>query len=208
MAELKEAKRTPETEKRPATEMERPPVSWLEPWDGFGPFQYMQKAAEEMDRWFEDFGILTPRRHTGFLSRMFGRHPEAKIEGAWVPRVDMMEREGELVIHAELPGLTREQVKVEVTDDAVTLRGEHKEEKKEERKGYYYNECRHGSFFRSIPLPEGAEASKATAEFKNGVLEVMMPAPSVPRRRAAPSRSRANELRSTRSVRPSVAREA
>src|SRR3954453_12881927 len=87
--------------------------------------------------------ILPPRRHTGFLSRMFGRHPKARIEGAWVPRVDMMEREGQLVIHAELPGMTRNQVKVEVTDDAVTLRGEHKEEKKDERKGYYYSECRH-----------------------------------------------------------------
>ncbi len=111
------------------------------------------------------------------LSRVFGREPASGAAGAWAPSVEMTEREGQLVIHAELPGLSRDDVKVEVTDDAVTIQGERKEEKKEEKKGYYFNECRYGSFFRTIPLPEGVDPSKATAEFKNGVLEVMMPAP-------------------------------
>jgi HSP20 family protein len=95
----------------------------------------------------------------------------------WAPHVEVMEREGQFVVHADLPGLTKDQVKVEVTDDAVTIHGERKEEKKEEKKGYYYNECHYGSFYRSIPLPEGSDSSKATAEFRNGVLEVSMPGP-------------------------------
>ena len=106
-----------------------------------------------------------------------------KPRGSWAPRVEMLEREGQLVIHADLPGMTKDDVKVEVTDEAVTIQGERKEEKKEEKKGYHYNEVRYGSFYRSLPLPEGAEPSKATAEFHNGVLEVIMPGPKHPEKK-------------------------
>ena len=66
----------------------------------------------------------------------------------------------------------------------LTIQGERKHEKKEEREGYCYSECSYGSFYRAIPLPEGAEASKATADFHNGVLEVTVPAPSRPEPKA------------------------
>ena len=178
MAELKEAPKAPEARKGSGKEVGRRPMTLLEPWEGLGVFPHMQRFAEEMDDLFEDFGMLWPRRQRpGLLSRMLGRHNGGKEAEMWAPRVEVLEREGQFVIHAELPGLTKEEVKVEVADDAVTIHGERKEEKKEEKKGYYYNECRYGSFYRSIPLPEGVEASKATAEFHNGVLEVMMPSP-------------------------------
>ncbi len=93
----------------------------------------------------------------------------------WSPRVDVVEREGEFVVHADLPGMTKEDVNVAVTDGMLTIEGERKWDKKEERQGYAYSECRYGSFYRCIPLPEGADTTKATAEFRKGVLEVTMP---------------------------------
>ncbi len=98
----------------------------------------------------------------------------------WTPRIEVFEREGQWVVRAELPGMTREEVKVEVARDHITLEGERKEEKKEEREGYYYGECRYGTFYRAIPLPEGVDTTKATAEFRKGVLEVVMPLATPP----------------------------
>ena len=96
-----------------------------------------------------------------------------------------MQKDGNLLVRADLPGLTKEDIKVEVTDDTLTIQGERKQEKKkEEREGYSYSECSYGSFYRAIPLPEGVDPSKATAEFRNGVLEVTVPAPSHPEPKA------------------------
>ena len=88
------------------------------------------------------------------------------------------------MVRADLPGLSKEDIKVEVSDDLITIQGERKHEKKEEREGYCYSECSFGSFYRAIPLPEGADASKATADFRKGVLEVTVPAPSRPEPKA------------------------
>jgi HSP20 family protein len=98
------------------------------------------------------------------------------IATAWAPRIDVAERNGQFIVHAELPGMNKDDVKVAINDSFLTIEGERKNEKKEEREGVYYNECRYGSFYRTIPLPEGTDCSKATAEFRNGVLEVTMPA--------------------------------
>ena len=184
MADIKETPKTAEAKKGQAVEKHKGAGGMLEPWEGFDIFPPMHRLAEEMDRMFEDFGMMWPRRRHGLLSRMFGREPEAKAMGPWAPRVELLEREGEIVIHADLPGMTKDDVKVEVTNEAVTIQGERKEEKKGETKGYHYNEVRYGSFYRSLPLPEGAEPSKATAEFHNGVLEVIMPGPKHPEKKA------------------------
>jgi len=143
-----------------------------------GPFGLMRTFAEEMDRLFESFG-WEPRLH---FPRLFTRgrellQPETWMPAVeWMPRVEVYEREGQYVVRAELPGMTKDEVKVEVTDGMLTLEGERKEQKKEEREGYRYSECRYGSFYRAIPLPEGVTYAKAAAEFKDGVLEVTMPA--------------------------------
>ena len=98
----------------------------------------------------------------------------------WSPEVDVKEQDGRLLVRADLPGLSKDDIKVEVTDDTLTIQGERKEEKKEEREGYSYSECSYGRFYRAIPLPEGADTTKATAEFHNGVLEVGIPMPRLP----------------------------
>jgi HSP20 family protein len=73
--------------------------------------------------------------------------------------------------------MTKDDVKVEVTDDAVTISGERKSEHEEKREGYYRSERSYGSFYRQIPLPEGVDADDANATFRNGVLEITMQAP-------------------------------
>jgi HSP20 family protein len=147
---------------------------------GASPFAFMRRFAEEMDRLFEDFGF-----ETGFhMPRLFTRGREllkretGLVPAEWSPTIDVLYREGQFVVRADLPGLTKEDVKVEVTNELLTIQGERKHEKKEEREGYSYRECSHGSFYRTIPLPEGVDASKATADFSKGVLEVTMPAPA------------------------------
>jgi HSP20 family protein len=89
----------------------------------------------------------------------------------------VLQKNGEFIVRADLPGLRKENVKVEITDNVLTLSGERKEEKEEKREGYYRSERSYGSFYRQIPLPEGAKTDTATAEFKDGVLEITMQAP-------------------------------
>ncbi len=182
MAEVKEAPR-PKTENgRGQTKEIVPSTSNVPTVSDGNPFALMRRFAREMDHLFEDFGLETGWHMPRFLRhgrKLFPRKAElAALE--WSPRIDVIEREGQFVVRADLPGLSKEDVKVEVTDDAITIEGERKHEKKEEREGYYYSECSYGSFYRAIPLPEGADASKATAEFHKGVLEVSVPAPSLP----------------------------
>jgi HSP20 family protein len=133
-----------------------------------GPFEMMDRLTEEIDRMFRDFGV--PRR--------WARSPFASLgrEGAWAPRIEAFQQGDKFIVRAELPGLRKEDVQVELTDEALTLRGERREEHEEEKEGYYHSEREYGQFHRTIPLPEGVIVESAQATFKNGVLEVSMPA--------------------------------
>jgi HSP20 family protein len=99
------------------------------------------------------------------------------------PQVDIFERDGKLVLHADLPGMTKDDVTVEVTDDAVVIQGERKYEHEENQEGVYRSERSYGRFYRQIPLPEGVKTENATANFKNGVLEVTLDAPQTAKNR-------------------------
>jgi HSP20 family protein len=79
--------------------------------------------------------------------------------------------------------MSKDDVKVEVTDELITIEGERKAEARDEKEGYFYSERSYGHFFRSIPMPEGAESEKARATFQGGVLEVTMPVPEQPSRK-------------------------
>jgi HSP20 family protein len=93
----------------------------------------------------------------------------------WTPAIEVSKRDGQYVVHAELAGLKPEDVKVEVTDDALVIEGERKCERQEDRGNVHRTERRYGQFYRAIPLPEGANAEQARARFENGVLEVTIP---------------------------------
>src|SRR5262249_46678653 len=102
----------------------------------------------------------------------------ARSESAmWAPQMEVFHRDNELVVRADLPGLTKNDVKVDVTENGITIQGERKHEHDEEHEGMYRSERSYGSFYRMIPLPEGAITDQAKATFKDGVLEVTMPAP-------------------------------
>jgi len=116
------------------------------------------------------------------LMRDFGRDIDREFRKmpapeAWTPVVDVQRCNGDLVISAELPGLKKEEIKVEVTGDMLTIEGERKREHKEDHEGYHRYERTYGKFFRSIPLPEGAKTDAAKAELTDGVLKISVPAP-------------------------------
>jgi HSP20 family protein len=94
------------------------------------------------------------------------------------PEVDMFKRNGKLVITADLPGMSKDDVKVEITDDYVILEGERKYAHEENEEGVYRSERGYGEFRRQILLPEGAKPETALANFKNGVLEITIEVPS------------------------------
>jgi HSP20 family protein len=96
----------------------------------------------------------------------------------WVPPMDLVETEDNLVLRADLPGMKREDVEIEIKDGALTVSGERKAEHEENAEGYYRVERAYGRFSRSLTLPEGIEADAVEANFADGVLEVRIPKPA------------------------------
>jgi HSP20 family protein len=122
----------------------------------YGPFAMMRRLSEEMDRAF---------------AGTFGSHGR----GSWSPAVEVRERDGNLEVTVELPGLTKEDVKLECTDEGLVIEGEKRQERQENEHGLHRSERSYGYFCRLIPLPNGAEPDKARAEFKDGLLQVKIP---------------------------------
>jgi HSP20 family protein len=122
-------------------------------WD---PFAELSELRTRFDRMFDQFD---------------GR------ERSWTPAVDVVRDDGNLVIHAELPGIKPEEVKIEVEDDVLTVSGEHTESKEEKDKNYVRRERRYGYFSRSMALPSGVDAKKIKAKTHDGVVEVTIPLP-------------------------------
>ncbi len=127
---------------------------------GLRPFAFMKYLTEEMDR-------------------AFGFKPTAATPEVWRPAVEVKHEKGKLLVTAELPGVDTKDVKVRVTGEALVVEGERKYEKEEKREGYFHTERNYGHFYRAIPMPEGADAEKATASFNNGVLNVVIPIPEI-----------------------------
>lgn len=124
------------------------------------PFSFMQRFVNEMDRLFGgDYSV----------GNAFGT--------SWTPQMDIFERGGQLVVHADMPGLKPDDVRVNVSDGMLTISGERRHEHEHESGGVYQCERGYGTFRRTISLPEGVNADSVTASFDNGVLEVSMPAP-------------------------------
>jgi HSP20 family protein len=108
----------------------------------------------------------------------FGTRPGNGIRSRrWVPAMDLVEEDEHLVLRADLPGMTEEDINIEVKDGVLTVSGERKAEEKKEGEGYYRVERSFGSFSRSLSVPEGIDPEQVSAEFDNGVLEVRIPKP-------------------------------
>ena len=135
------------------------------------PFSFMRRFSEEMDRLFGDVSLGRG------LASGFGRLANLE-DSMWSPQVEAFEREGKLIVRADLPGLTKDDVDVNITDDAITIRGERRQQREEKEEGYYRSERSYGSFYREIPLPSGINSEDANATFRDGVLEITLPAPA------------------------------
>jgi HSP20 family protein len=114
------------------------------------------------------------------LDEMFGglgRRPGSRgvqATAEWAPSVDVLQKNGDLVVRVEMPGVKPEDVHVAVHNRVLTISGERKVDEEEERAGYYVRELRHGSFQRSMILPEGVEEEKIHARYEDGILEVTL----------------------------------
>ncbi len=125
------------------------------------PFEAMEKRFEDIFR--RPFSPAGP-----------GWWPGPR-ETELAPSIDIYEEGDEVVVKAELPGMKKEEIEVNLADDSVTISGEKKQEEKVERKGYYRHERSYGSFARSFGLPSEVRVDEAKAEFKDGVLEIRVP---------------------------------
>ncbi|MGH9582554.1 MAG: Hsp20/alpha crystallin family protein [Bryobacteraceae bacterium] len=137
------------------------PFSSLSPGEFFiNPFSAMRRMSDEMDRAF---------------GRFLGQGGAETMAG--FPAIEVAEHDGSLCVHADVPGLKPEDVKVEVTQDSLIIRGERKSEHEHRGKNTYRSERHYGEFYREIPLPQGANTEQAKANFTNGVLEITVPVP-------------------------------
>jgi HSP20 family protein len=91
------------------------------------------------------------------------------------PSVDLYEEKDQVVVKAELPGITKDDIRVSISDDVLTIKGEKKKEEEDTGKDYYRSERVYGSFLRTLPLPAEVNPEKAQATFRNGVLEIRLP---------------------------------
>lgn len=147
-------------------ELNRPAPVWRDPTTGSttNPMSQFRSWTEQMERFFNSFGLGAPGNRMGDWNM-------------WSPQIETLQRGDQFIVRADLPGLNREDVNVEVTDDAVIIRGERRDEFQDEREGYFRSERSYGSFYRAVPIPAGAITEDVNASFKDGVLEITMPAP-------------------------------
>ena len=147
---------------------------WDQPGAFVSPFEFFDRLTEEMDRAFDRLWRDAGQSRRPWTSRgLAGPHQR----GMWSPRIESFQKGDQFVVRAELPGLRKEDVEVELTEEALIIRGERHHEREEEREGVYHSEREYGEFYRAVPLSEGVITESAKASFRDGVLEITMQAP-------------------------------
>ena len=143
------------------------------PGRALSPFEEMDRMFEQMERRFEDFFSRGWLRPFGWERPSF-RELGAPFEGRF-PREDVVDRDDEIVVRAELPGVEKKDLDVSVTENTVTIKGSSRREEKEVKGNYYRSEISTGTFSRTVALPADVDGAKGKAAFKDGVLELVMP---------------------------------
>ena len=128
-------------------------------WRSRRPFEGLTRWFDDVDTWFD----------TGFFTDL----PETM----WRPAIDIEEKDGNYLVKADLPGLKKNDIHVELKDGYLTLRGERKSEHEENEENYHRIERTYGTFERSFRVPEGVTEKDIHAKYKDGVLELTIPTP-------------------------------
>jgi HSP20 family protein len=178
--------------------MDAPAIPGSFPFFGATPFTMMRRFMDDMDRLFDDFGGLRTSPYFEANELAFPVWDEVE-KAMWSPQIEILKRNGKMIVRADLPGLKLEDIDLEITDGALTLSGERHEESEEKKEGFYRTERSYGSFYRSIPLPDSVKPENATANFANGVLEVTIAIP------AAEPNARKIEIKASEPEIPKVA---
>jgi HSP20 family protein len=131
----------------------------------WNPLREMVSLRDRMNRLFDDS-----------LFRSDRRNDDADL-GVWLPAVDMFEKDDHLVIKAELPGMEKKDISLDIKDGLLTLSGVRKHENEVKEENFYRREMAYGKFVRSFSLPADSDAEKITAEFQNGLLTIEVPKP-------------------------------
>lgn len=130
---------------------------------------FMGVIERDMDRMLDDF---FGRRTRPWWPERWFRTDELDVRA---PAVDMFEEKDDIVIKAEIPGMDKDNIQVNLTDHTLTIKGEKKKEEEVKEENYFRSERSYGTFLRTVELPRDVHADKVKATFKNGVLEVRMP---------------------------------
>jgi HSP20 family protein len=135
----------------------RPKEMW---WD---PFKDLEAIQNEMNRLFDSSLVRWGDKDRGLL------------EGAWSPAVDIFDSKDNVMVKADIPGMTKDEIELSVYGVTLLIKGRKKQEKESEDKGYVRTERFYGAFNRAVRLPAAVDASKVDAKYKNGVLELILP---------------------------------
>jgi HSP20 family protein len=135
---------------------------------GRNPFAAMQELSDEMDRLFDSFFYGTPMR---------ARSQRRGMLTLWMPEVDICEQDDQLRICVDLPGVSKDDVKIDIREGVLIVRGERREERSGggQEQGFRRSERQYGSFYRAISLPDSADTEKAEARMEHGVLNITIP---------------------------------
>lgn len=134
----------------------------------------------EPDPWERAMGFPLLNRLGREFDAMFGRlgfeRPFAEMApSAWTPQIELIAKPGEFCVKVDVPGMKKEDLTIEMTDEHMVVKGERRQEKEEKKDGYIKTERSYGSFVRTVPLPEGVKPESAKAAMHDGVLEITMP---------------------------------
>ena len=133
------------------------------------PFMDLTRWDRDMERVMEDF---FGRRMRPWFAERWPRTPEMELTA---PAVDLYEEKDDIVVKAELPGMEKDNIEVNLADHTLTIKGEKKKEEEVKKENYYRSERFHGSFLRTLELPKDVHGDKVKASFKDGILEVRLP---------------------------------
>jgi HSP20 family protein len=131
-----------------------------------------------LTRWdpFRDLGILQERMNRVFEDAGRGwRSEEPSATTSWSPAVDIFETEGEIIVKAELPGVDKKDISLNIEKNVLTLKGERRFEKETKQENYHRIERSYGSFSRSFSIPNLVDEERIRADYKDGILSISLP---------------------------------